>query len=411
MRLGYGSGGVDFQQRVNYERLRADRLTRLQQVMREEGLPALLVTKPENIRYATALRGPVFAAKLRYALVLADGEPVMYEIGDMLDTQRSHAPWIPEENWRFSYSQLDGIAGKEATRREGQRFADSIAGELRDRGLAGERVGFDALDEPSRAALEEVGHAMVPSQASVLRARSIKSTDEIACMQLSIELANVAFSSVLQSLKPWVTEREVGTAAYTAMLEAGAENPSGRVRSGPHTYDLYHVGNTDRRIEVGDLVTMNTCSTTFNNYKNCVYRNFVVGRTATAQERDWNTKCYERVHRVIDAIRPGATTADAAQFFPPASDYGYEADQRLIIAELGHGYGMSYEPPVISRVFSFDFPQVFEPGMVIAVESREGELGKGGVRLEEMVLVTETGTELLTRFPADRITEVATVWG
>jgi Xaa-Pro aminopeptidase len=411
MRLGYGPGGVDFQERVNYERLRVDRLTRLQQVMRGEGLAALIVTKPENIRYATSLRGPVFAAKLRYALVLAESDPVMFEIGDMLATQQSHAPWIPDENWRFSYSQLDGIAGKEATRREGQRFADSIAAELRDRGLVGESLGFDALDEPSRAALEQAGFTMVPSQAMVLTARSIKTSEEVKCMQLSIELANVAFASVLQSLKPWVTERDVGTAAYTAMLEAGAENPSGRVRSGPHTYDLYHVGNTDRRIEVGDLVTMNTCSTTFNNYKNCVYRNFVVGRRATAEERDWNTRCYERVHRVIDAIRPGATTADAAQFFPKASEYGYEADQRLIIAELGHGYGMSYEPPVISRVFSFDYPQVFEPGMVLAIESREGELGKGGVRLEEMVLVTEHGTELLTRFPADQITEVGTVWG
>jgi Xaa-Pro dipeptidase len=81
----------------------------------------------------------------------------------------------------------------------------------------------------------------------------------------------------------------------------------------------------------------------------------------------------------------------------------------MLVAEVGHGIGMSYEEPVISRIWSFDHPQTFLPGMVIAVECREGECGYGGVRLEEMVLVTDTGHRILSNWPADEIVPVGII--
>jgi Xaa-Pro aminopeptidase len=83
----------------------------------------------------------------------------------------------------------------------------------------------------------------------------------------------------------------------------------------------------------------------------------------------------------------------------------------LLVAEVGHGIGMTYEEPVISRIWSFDHPQVLEPGMVVAVECREGEWGYGGVRLEEMVLVSETGNRILSNWPSEEIIPVAAVLG
>jgi Xaa-Pro aminopeptidase len=142
-------------------------------------------------------------------------------------------------------------------------------------------------------------------------------------------------------------------------------------------------------------------------YRVCIYRSFIVGRKPNARERDWYKSCYERVYSVIDAIKPGATTADAAKHFLPASHWGYEADERLLVSEVGHGIGMTYEEPVISRLWSADHPQTFEPGMVIAVETREGQLGYGGVRLEEMVVVTETGNEIISNWPAEEIMSIS----
>lgn len=411
MRLGYGTGGVDFQSRVDHGSLRKQRLARLQAELRADGLPAALVTRPENIRYATGLRGPVFTPQLRYALVLAEAEPIVFEMGDMLATQRAHAEWIPADNWRSAVSVLDGIGGAEGSASEARRFAAGVAEELRARGLLDEPIGVDALDEYSRAALSSMVGKLEPLKQTMVRARTIKTPQEVRCIRLAIDIANVGYAAVLDSLKPGVRESDVGAAVHGAMIEAGAENTGGRVRSGPHTYPLYHIGNTDRRIEPGDLVQLNTCSTSFNGYKNCLYRNYICGRRPNTQEAGWATSANDRVQAVISEIRPGATTADAARHLARASERGYSDEQALLAAELGHGYGMGYDPPLISRSFSLDHPQVFEAGMVIAVECIDGESGKGGIRIEEMVLVTDSGTEQMSRWPSEEVTPVATYWG
>jgi Xaa-Pro aminopeptidase len=158
-------------------------------------------------------------------------------------------------------------------------------------------------------------------------------------------------------------------------------------------------------------VVVNTCGTTFAGYRVCIYRSFIVGRKPNQKERDFYARCRDRVYGIIDAIKPGATTADAAKALLPSNTWGYPAEQSLLVAEVGHGIGMTYEEPVVSRIWSFDHPQVFEPGMVVAVECREGEWGYGGVRLEEMVLVTETGNRILSNWPAQEIIPVASVLG
>ncbi len=77
----------------------------------------------------------------------------------------------------------------------------------------------------------------------------------------------------------------------------------------------------------------------------------------------------------------------------------------MLTVEIGHGIGLHhlYDPPVINRQWSFKYPQVFEPGMVIAVESLEGEHGVGGARLENMLVVTKDGAEIIDHFPRDEI--------
>jgi Xaa-Pro aminopeptidase len=120
--------------------------------------------------------------------------------------------------------------------------------------------------------------------------------------------------------------------------------------------------------------------------------------------QDWYRALVERLDRVIDAIRPGNTTADAAREFPPASTWGYTDEAELLTLEIGHGVGLHhYGYPVINRQWSLRHPQVFEAGMTIAIEGREGAPGEGGVRLEDTVVVTGDGAELIDRWPRDEI--------
>jgi Xaa-Pro aminopeptidase len=347
---------------------------------------------------------------MSYALVFADQDPILFELGDQLGHQAVYAPWIRPENLRYSYSWLGGIGGLDAARREARLFAQSLKAALDDAGFAGERLGFDVLDDVARAALADCGIELIAAQPAMLEARATKTQDEVACIRTAIAISNNGFAS-LATFRPGLRERDAAAAAHQAMLAAGAESAAGGLRTGFNTFDVYHINHTDRIVDPGDLAYMLVCGTSYAGYKVCVYRSFIVGRRPNDRERAWYEKCRDRIYSVIGEIKPGATTADAAKHFLPASTWGYDAEQPLLVAEVGHGIGQTYEPPVISRLWSAELPQVFEPGMVIAVESREGERGYGGVRLEEMVLVTETGNEILTTWPSDEIMPIGLMPG
>lgn len=407
----YGAGATDYQVGIDFDRMRRERLARAQAALRRHEIPAAILTRGENVRYSTSLRGLEIVPQLNYALVFAEHDPVMYELGDQLGQQRTYAPWIRPENLKHSYSWLNSIGGREAAQAEARLFAKSIVDDLRDRDVDFDVIGFDALDEAGRAALTEAGVGrLVSAMPAMLEARTLKTPDEVACLRTAIAISNNGFAS-LASFRPGLRERDAAAAAYDAMLRAGAETVAGGFRTGFNTFDVYHYNYTDRIVDPGDLALMLVCGTTYAGYKVCIYRSFIVGRRANAKEQSWYSECRNRVYSIIEEIRPGASTADAAKHFLPASTWGYEADQPLLVAEVGHGIGMTYEPPVVSRLWSFEHPQEFQPGMVIAVECREGEPGYGGVRLEEMVLVTEDGNELLTTWPSEEVTPVGLMPG
>ncbi len=409
-RVPYGIGATDFQAGINFERMRRERLARAQAALKRHGIAAALFVRHENIRYTTAVRGHAFAPQLVYALVFAEHEPIVYDLGDQLEQQKMYCPWIRPENLRFSYCWLDSICGREAARGEATKFAEAIVRDLKARGVSGEKFGVDVLDEAGRQALQSLGVQIVDAKPAIMEARRCKTPDEVACLETVAAITNAGYMSFM-SFKPGLRERDGGAAMYDAMMRAGAEFVSGGVRAGRNTFDVYHFGNTDQIVDPGDLVQVNTCGTIYAGYKACLYRSFIVGRKPNDRERDWYTRCYDRVYGIIERIRPGATTADAAKALLPASTWGYTAEQPLLVAEVGHGIGMTYEEPVISRLWSFDHPQTFEPGMVVAVECREGESGYGGVRLEEMVLVTETGRRVLNTWPAEEIVPVGVLAG
>ena len=256
-------------------------------------------------------------------------------------------PWIKPENFRLSLTKWRGYAGgPEATRELARRFAEDIKGLLKEKGLLNEKLGVDGFDEPARHALREAGIELVEVMPVMLEARAVKTKDEINCLKTAEAIVDVAWQAVYESIRQGVRDCEIEAIAHEALLRAGAESIGFvPVTSGPPAR------STDKIVQFGDVVTIDFVGITYGGYNTCYYRSFVVGRKPTGKEKDMYKKCYERIYSVIDAIKPGATTADAAEHFAPATDYGHPSEEYMVGHDLGHGLGLSmYEYPVIEHL-------------------------------------------------------------
>ncbi|HWP57349.1 MAG TPA: M24 family metallopeptidase [Candidatus Acidoferrales bacterium] len=404
-KLMFGPESADWQERINMERMRQKRMERARKIMRQNGIAALLEANTQNIRYLTALRGFNYPMA-RYVLFFAEHEPVMYEHDGYYHQMPDQAPWIKE--WRPARSWLTGAPGIEACQDEAKRFAAEIRHELEARGLLGEKLGLGGFDGTAREALAAAGiKHIVDARPTMLEARAIKNEDEISCLKMIAAMVDGVWFRIWENLKPGIKDSDLATIGSQAGYELGMESAvPGGWRTGPATFDRgFH--QSSRVIQVGDLVYGSYCGATYMGYGSCTYRTFIVGRKPTAKEADWYKRLRDRIDAIIEEIKPGKTTADAAKHFPPASAWGYQDEVEVLASEIGHGIGLGtatgYDMPIINRQWSFRYPQVFEEGMTIAVESREGETRVGGVRLENMLVVTKAGAEIMDRFPRDEI--------
>jgi Xaa-Pro aminopeptidase len=337
-----------------------------------------------------------------YVLFFADGDPVVYQHAGAYHQLIDQTPWIPD--MRIGRSWLGGIPGVAAAEGEAKRSAVEIAAELRERGLASEPLGVNGLDRFGSNALEEEGITLTSCSQMMLEARAVKNEDEINCLKMAAAIADVSWYRSLQEMRPGIRDTELAAIATRTAMESGADGVLAiNFFTGPYTFER-GLARTGRIIQYGDLVYCDHVGVSFLGYKTCYYRTFIVGREPNQRERDWYKRLLERIDAVIDAIKPGATTADAAAAFAPASDWGYPDEVHLLTLEIGHGIGLKlYEIPCINRQWSLENPQTFEVGMTMAIEGREGEPRLGGVRLEDMIVITENGAELIDRMPRDEI--------
>lgn len=402
-KVTFGATIADWQERINVERMRQQRAERAREILRKNDIPALLVSSPADLRYLTGCIGASWEPQLYYVLFFTEHDPVVYHhAGDHLQ-QPDQAPWI--KNFRCARSWLGGTVGPEASRAEAKLFAAEIVDELRQRGLAKEKVGIFGFDGYAADALKEAGITLVNAVPMISEMKTIKTIDEINCLKTVAAIAEAAWWRVWEALRPGMRDTDLLRAAVDGALEAGAESvvTQNAPLSGPLSFPR-GIRGTNRIIQTGDLVYMPLCHISYMGYCSCTYRTLIAGRQPNDKEKDWYKKLLERINNIIDAIKPGATTADVAKHFAPASTWGYKDEVEVLTVEIGHGIGIGgYNLPVINRQFSLKYPQVIEPGMAIAIESLEGEFRVGGVRLEDMVIVTEKGAEIIDHMPREQI--------
>lgn len=399
----YGLMGVDWEERVNFERLRSERLARIKRLLKESEMGALLCFDMNNIRYITATHIGTWAMdKLaRFSLLPQDDEPIMWDFGSAARHHQLYNPWLGDGRSRAGISTQRGAMSPESGRAED--VAKKIRAELEERGLLREPLGVDVIELPILFALQAEGIKVVDGQQLMQQARLIKTQDEITLLSTACMMVDAAYDELYRNLRPGIRENECVGLVSKVLYDLGSEHVEGvnaisgeRCSPHPHVY-------TDRALRPGDPAYFDILHS-YNGYRTCYYRTFAVGSASQAQV-DAYKYCREILDRAIYAIKPGVTTADIVSLWPKAPDFGFPDEEAAFALQYGHGVGLSiWEKPIFSRLVSLDHPETIQEGMVFALETFwPASDGWSAARIEEQLVVTKDGCEVITRFPAEEL--------
>jgi Xaa-Pro aminopeptidase len=256
---------------------------------------------------------------------------------------------------------------------------------------------------PVLAAFAKEGISLVDGQQVFLEARRLKTIDEISLLTHAASMVDAAYEELYTFLRPGVRENECVGLVNKTLYDLGSEHVEGvNAISGERCSPHPHVFS-DRLIRPGDPAFFDILHS-FNGYRTCYYRTFAVGSASVAQ-RDAYTKCRELIDTAIAIVEPGTTTADVVSLWPKAQDFGFADEEAAFGLQYGHGVGLSiWERPIFSRMISLDHPEVLEEGMVFALETYwPAKDGWSAARIEEELVVTATGCEVITKFPAEEL--------
>lgn len=391
---------IDFEEKVNFERLRRERLERAKEQVKRYNLGALLCFDFNNIRYITGTHVGEWARDKmqRYTILPIDSDPILFD--PAAPAKRRMCPWIAERVFPAVGSMRGSIPPEVGMI---EKVADSIVDVLKKHKVHDLPLGVDLIEIPLYDALTKRGIKVVDGQQAMLDARIIKTRDEIELLKLAGAMVDAAYVEVARELKPGIKENELVALINKVLYTLGSEQVECvNVVSGPRGAPHPHIF-ADRIIRPGDLVYFDIMHS-FNGYRTCYYRTFVVGKPTRAQVKAYE-KAWEWLKASMDAVRPGATTADVVKCWPSAQELGFKDEAEAFLLQFGHGVGLSiWEKPVISRLFSLEKPFRIEKGMVFALETWcPSKDGRGAARIEEEVAVTDTGHERLFQFPADEL--------
>jgi Xaa-Pro aminopeptidase len=398
----YGTMGVDWEQRIDFDRLRIERLQRAKDLLAKSEMGALLCFDMNNVRYLTSTHIGTWAQDKanRFVLLPQNDEPILWDFGSAARHHQLHCPWLGERS-RPGISMLRGTMSPEHGRAED--VAKKIRIELEMRGLHKEPVGIDIIELPVLFALQREGITVIDGQQLMSEARVIKTKDEIALLNTSASMVDAAYHELYMAMKPGMRENEAVGLVSKVLYDLGSEyveavNAISGERCNPHPHVF-----SDRIMRPGDPVYYDILHS-YMGYRTCYYRTFSIGYSSHAMV-DAYKRCRDYLDAAIDLIRPGRSTGEVAAVWPRAQDFGFPNEEAAFALQYGHGIGLAiWEKPVISRLVSLDHPQEIKPGMVFALETYwPSKDGWSAARIEEEIVVTETGHEVITRFPAEKL--------
>ncbi|MBW1945236.1 MAG: aminopeptidase P family protein [Deltaproteobacteria bacterium] len=391
----WGTMAMDWEAGVNFSKLIQDRFQKAQASVKAAGLGAVLAFNFDNIRYVTGTHiGEWCRDKInRYAICPRDGGSYLFD--PAVPAKRVSSPWM-EDRMEIPVSTMLGALPPAMKVEEIKRV-------LTEYGVEKEPLGVDMMELPMLRALEKEGIEVVDGQQAMLDAREVKTPDEVELLKQAASMVDAVYEDIARAIRPGTKENELVALANQQLFLLGAErvecvNSVSGARGKPHCHTF-----ADRIIQPGDMIFLDIMHS-FNGYHTCYYRTFICGKPNKYQNEAYEI-CSKWLSDGLDVIKPGATTADVAEVWPKAEEFGYRNEDEAFLLQYGHGIGLSlWERPILSRRFSFDHPTEIKEGMTFAVETWCGaEDGSGAARIEEEVVVTRDGCEIITNYPSDHL--------
>lgn len=396
-----GPFSVDYEQRLDFASLRSKRLQRARAEMAAAGLDAVLVWKDENVRYLTSLRPQLIAGKsglLNGALLVGDAAPILFVSGGDHERARQRMPWLGEV-WPIPILEESGLI---------DHFVAGVLRDVLDRyHLVQGRIGIDIASQALHAALRNRHPQVHWADGDVVmqRARMIKVPEEVVLLEEASAIADAVTQTAIDHVRPGLRELDVAAEAMRTLFRLGGEYAhvvTPFVASGERMSPPTRLA-TDKVIRHGDVVFIDI-GAMFNGYFSDMGRTIICGTSSDEQRRIFQA-VYEAHLAGIDAMRPGATTRQVADVIRRiAASHGLA--ENFLTLFIGHGIGVgSNEPPYIGEPFPGAAEVELQPGMVFALEPLiwvPRVRGGGGVRLEDMILVTDRGPRVLSRVPYDQ---------
>jgi Xaa-Pro dipeptidase len=394
---------VDFEERVDFQRLHRYRLARTRQSLARSGLGAMLCFDQHNIRYiSSTVIGEWARDKLiRYCLLTGTGDPWVWDFGSAARHHKLYCPWLKQDHVRAGNPGMRGAIGPKVGLFEAA--AKEIRDILRKEGVAGMPLGIDVCEPAMLFALQKEGLKVRDGQRMMLFAREVKSHDEITLLNTASAMVDGVYQDITAALKPGVKESQIVALASQRLYEMGSDcveavNAIAGERCSPHPHNF-----TDRLIRPGDQAYFDIIHS-FIGYRTCYYRTFAVGR-ATSAQKDAYKRARQWMDDAISMLKPGIATDKVAKMFPKSTEIGFDTEMAAFGLNFCHGLGLGlHERPLISRLNSFIEPYELKAGMVFAVETFcPAKDGVSAARIEEEVVLTPDGAKVISLYPAQEL--------
>ena len=362
--------------------------------MRTHGVESCLLFNEPNVRYATGVCAmPIWSNTtfINCAVVPAEGRPVVFMHGNSVHLFRDiEADVRAMHPWEF----ID-VADTDAT-----IFANEVTAALRELGVdAGAPLAVDRLGTPGFLALQREGVRLIDSAPVTTEAREVKTPEEVELLELNGRILMQMLGAFEAAIAPGVRERDLLAVLVDTLLRSGGEHvATNTVCSGPNT-NPWRAEATERAVEPGNLVYVDTDSVGVEGYFFCVSRTFLCGDVRpTPSQLDAYRAAHAWLLAMREVIRPGMTCAEIADRAPKIPDRYLPQRYECMI----HGIGLEEESPSVANPID---PQpnpdrVIQEDMALVVEVYCGEVGgRDGVKLGDQVLVTRDGVKVLVPYP------------